>query len=146
MNLRILVIGKLKESYFREAEAEYTKRLRPYCRLELIELKSAEHMLKAMSGVNAMDRIIALDERGKTMSSQEFASGIVGPFLGGELTGTLTFLIGGADGHPERVRELAHQSLSFGKMTWPHRLIRVALVEQIYRGCRIFRGEPYHRE
>ncbi len=136
MNLLIVAVGRLKESYLKEAEAEYVKRLRPYCKLEIREAKDEAKLLAAIP-----DRalVVALDETGATPSSREFAD----KYLRGN---TVVFAIGGADGHSDAVRRRANHVVSFGKMTIAHRLMRVVLAEQIYRGFRILRGEPYHRD
>jgi 23S rRNA (pseudouridine1915-N3)-methyltransferase len=143
LNIHLLVVGKLKESYFRDAEAEYLKRLRPYCRLEIGECKSEAALLRA---IPERARLIAFDERGREFKSEVFAREILGD---AELHGggaPLVFAIGGADGHSEAVRKRASHLLSFGKATIAHRLVRLIALEQIYRGYRILRGEPYHRE
>ena len=142
MKIHVFVIGKLKERYFQDAEAEYLKRLRPYCKLELRELKNEEALLKALP---AGAKLIALDERGSQITSQAFSN----IFRDEELRGggaPIVFAIGGADGHSEAVRKRADMLIAFGKATIAHRLVRLILLEQVYRGYRILRGEPYHRE
>jgi 23S rRNA (pseudouridine1915-N3)-methyltransferase len=133
----VVAVGRLKEAYLREAEAEYRKRLRTYCKLEVAEVKDEAALLRAVP-----DRatLVALDESGVTPSSREFADKCLG---GGQ---TVVFAIGGPDGHSDAVRKRARHVISFGRMTIAHRLIRVLLAEQIYRGFRILRGEPYHRD
>jgi 23S rRNA (pseudouridine1915-N3)-methyltransferase len=141
VKIKVVAVGKLKESYFRAAEAEYTKRLRPYCKLEITEVKSDKAALAAFP-----DRsyVVALDERGPSLTSREFAGDIMDAAR--MRAQTLVFAIGGADGHTEATRKRADRLISFGKQTIAHRLIRLVLLEQIYRGARILAGEPYHRD
>lgn len=139
MKIRVLVCGKLKERYLIAAEAEYLKRLRPYCKLEVVEVKSDHALLAAIS---ADDRVYALDERGDMLTSVELASAVADEERAAR---RLVFAIGGADGHSDALRQRADRTLAFGRMTIAHRLVRVVLMEQIYRVFRINRGEPYHR-
>jgi 23S rRNA (pseudouridine1915-N3)-methyltransferase len=142
LKIHVLVVGRLKEDYLQAAEAEYLKRLRPYAQLELRELKDEAALLAA---VPRDATLIALDERGEAMTSEALARDVFGR---AELHGggrPLAFAIGGADGHSDAVRARADRLLAFGKMTIAHRLVRVILLEQIYRAYRILRGEPYHR-
>jgi len=132
----IVAVGRLKERYLREAEAEYHKRLRPYCTLSVTEVKSEDALLRAL---RPRARLVALDEAGASPTSREFAA----RHLHGDRP--VVFAIGGADGHSDAVRARADHLISFGRMTIAHRLVRVLLAEQIYRGFRILRGEPYHR-
>ena len=143
MKIRIAAVGRLKEAYFRAAEDEYRKRLRPYCQLEVLELKTPD---KLDAAVPADCHLYVLDERGESMTSTDFAHTILGAEEqrgGGAL---VVFAIGGADGHTEAMRRRAHRLVGFGRATIAHRLIRLVLIEQLYRGFRILRGEPYHRE
>lgn len=141
MKLSILAIGKLKEDYFRAAEAEYRKRLRPYCTLELVELRDEAALLAA---VPARALLYALDERGESPTSEEFAATLLASpeALRGR---PVVFAIGGPDGHGAAVRQRADALIAFGRATIAHRLVRLLLLEQIYRGFKILRGEPYHR-
>lgn len=132
----MIAVGRLKESYWIAAQDEYCKRLKPYATVQVVEVKDEAALLAA---IPANARVIALDERGPTMSSLEFAAELERD------PAPIAFLVGGPDGHGDRVRQRA-KLLSFGKMTIAHRLVRLVLLEQIYRGCRINRGEPYHRE
>lgn len=142
MKIALLAVGRLKESYFKEAQAEYLKRLRPYCSLTVEEHKDDAALMAAIP-----DRalVIALDERGKQLSSREFAHVFEEQeqFGGGA---PLVFAIGGADGHSDALRKRADRLIAFGRATIAHRLVRLVLLEQIYRGYRIVRGEPYHRD
>lgn len=142
MKVLILAVGRLKEEYFQAAEAEYVKRLRPYCQLELREVKDDAALLAA---VPAGALLVVLDERGELVTSEAVAQGLLGK---AEMHGggrPVAFAIGGADGHSDAVRARADRLLAFGRMTIAHRLMRVILLEQIYRAYRILRGEPYHR-
>jgi 23S rRNA (pseudouridine1915-N3)-methyltransferase len=136
MKITVLAVGKLKESYWVAAQDEYLKRLRPYAPVNVVEVKDDAALLAA---IPAPARVIALDERGATMSSLEFAAELQAD------PAPLVFAIGGPDGHADATRARA-KLMSFGKMTIAHRLVRIVLLEQIYRGFRINRGEPYHRE
>ncbi len=142
MKILVVCVGKLKEDYFRAAEAEYRKRLRSYCTLQIVEAKNEQALLAALpEGAH----LYALDERGDMPTSQQFARDILeaeGLRGGGA---TVAFAIGGPDGHSDEVRRRAQRLIAFGRATVAHRLMRVVLLEQIYRGFRIVRGEPYHR-
>jgi len=136
MRITVAAVGKLKEAYWVDAQDEYLKRLRPYATVAVAEHKDEDALL---ASIPAGARVIALDERGQTMTSVEFAAELHAD------PAPLVFAIGGPDGHGDRVRARA-KLMSFGKMTIAHRLVRIVLLEQIYRGFRIARGEPYHRE
>jgi 23S rRNA (pseudouridine1915-N3)-methyltransferase len=142
LKITLGVVGKLKESYFLEAEAEYLKRLRPYGTVKVAEHKDDAALLSALP---ENVHLYAFDERGATMSSKAFAE-----LLGAEQQhggGAPVWLaIGGADGHTEALRVRAKKLISFGQMTIAHRLVRLLALEQIYRGFKILKGEPYHRE
>lgn len=142
VKISLYVCGRLKEAYLRAAEAEYLKRLRPYCSLSVLELKSDAALLAA---IPAEAHVYAFDERGDDLTSAEFAD-----LLGREEQhgggAHVIFAIGGADGHSEALRRRARRLIAFGRMTIAHRLVRILVLEQIYRGYRILRGEPYHRD
>ncbi len=158
MTVRILCVGKLKESYFEQACAEFQKRLSRYCALELIEVpdekapeslhpadedlvrdKEGKRLLKAV-GPKDFVTVLAID--GKQMTSEGFAD-----FLGEkELPARpLTFVIGGSLGLSPEVYARANSRLSFSKMTFPHRIARLLLLEQLYRGFKIRAHETYHK-
>lgn len=143
MKVTLAVVGRLKEQYLVAAEDEYRKRLRPYCTLTVVEAKDEAALLAALP---ANAHLYAFDERGDALSSTQFASDILGheQLHGGGAPVVLA--IGGADGHSDAVRKRARKLLSFGRMTIAHRLVRVLVIEQLYRGFKILRGEPYHRE
>ena len=153
MHITIAAIGKAKgNSASSELLAEYIKRLPWTVSIKELDEKrplptdqrktrEAELLLGAASDA---ERIIALDERGKELSSQQFARQIESWQQDG--VSKLAFLIGGQDGLADSIRQKAHLTLSFGRMTWPHMLVRPLLAEQLYRAHTILTGHPYHRE
>lgn len=159
MNITIIAVGKLKETYLKDAVAEYRKRLGRYCKLNMIEVtdektpeqagESAEDLIRSKEGERILKHlrddmyVIALEIQGKMMSSEEFAERI--ETLGVQGKSNLAFLIGGSIGLSQEVRKRSDEWISFSKMTFPHQLMRVILLEQIYRGYRIIYGEPYHK-
>ena len=159
MKITVITVGKIKEKYLKDAIAEYGKRLGRYCRLEIVEVadeKTVEHASEALEeqirGKEA-ERIlkhlkedayvITLEIQGKQLSSEEMAAKI--EQLGVQGEGHLIFVIGGSIGLGKEVLERSDLALSFSKMTFPHQLMRVILLEQIYRSFRIIQGEPYHK-
>lgn len=159
MNITIVCVGKLKEKYLKAAIDEYSKRLSRYCKLDIIELsdektpdnasEKEELMIKEKEGSNILKHIkdnmfvIALAIEGKMLSSEELADFIKEQGVRGN--SNLTFVIGGSLGLSKEVLSRADYKLSFSKMTFPHQLMRVILLEQVYRGFRIIGGEPYHK-
>ncbi|WP_343210380.1 23S rRNA (pseudouridine(1915)-N(3))-methyltransferase RlmH [Anaerolentibacter hominis] len=160
MKITILCVGKIKEAYFTGGIREYEKRLSRYCKLDIIEVadektpdgaseaqetairrKEGERLLKQLKDENAY--VIALAIEGKQRDSLEFARLI--DELGIRGVSHLVFIIGGSLGLDEAVLARADEKLSFSNMTFPHQLMRVILLEQIYRGYRIIKGEPYHK-
>ncbi len=152
MKFQINAIGKLKSSALKSLIDIYDKRLIRGCHIEEYDLKkklSGEALKKAEADLlfqkipeNAY--IIALDEHGKELSSPNFAKLLTSQANHGY--STFVFLIGGAEGHSDQVRKKAHLLLSLGKMTWPHMMVRVMLMEQLYRAQQINAGHPYHKE
>ena len=142
MNLTIAAVGRLREPHFREAEAEYRKRLRRYCNLRITETKSDNALLHAIS---ERAHLYALDEKGELLSSTEFAFGILEKEQQHGGGAPVVFAIGGPDGHANQLRQRAHKLIAFGRITLGHRIARIVLLEQLYRGYTILRGEPYHR-
>jgi len=140
MKVSILTVGRLRDESLRQVEAEYKKRLRSFCRLNILELKD-DRALAAAIQQGALT--VALDERGSQLTSQQFAENILGAAR--DRGSDVAFLIGGANGHATDVRQRADHLLAFGKMTIAHQLARVLLVEQIYRGSTILAGHPYHK-
>ncbi|AOF48134.1 23S rRNA (pseudouridine(1915)-N(3))-methyltransferase RlmH [Tetragenococcus halophilus] len=159
MNIKIISVGKLKEKYLVQGIQEYTKRLQAYTKIELIEVtdeKAPENLSEAemkkvkdkegeriLAKVRDTEFLFALAIDGKNPSSEAFAKQIDQLTIGGR--SHLTFVIGGSLGLSEEVLKRSNAQLSFGKMTYPHQLMRLILVEQIYRAFRINRGEPYHK-
>lgn len=159
MNITFVTVGKIKENYFRDAVAEYQKRLSKYCKLEIIEVadektpdkasailedqirqREAERILKNIKE-NAYCIALAID--GKKRDSVNLAEHIEQLGLSGK--SNLVFVIGGSLGLHDSVIKRADERLSFSDMTFPHQLMRVILIEQIYRCYRIINGEPYHK-
>lgn len=159
MNINILTVGKIKEKFYREAIDEYSKRLSKYCSLKIIEVadeKTIENsseteinLIKDKEGdrllkhIGERDFCIALTIGGKSYDSVEFAKYI--DKLGLQGTSTIDFVIGGSLGLSDKVLARANAAISFSKMTFPHQLMRVILLEQIYRAYRIIKNEPYHK-
>lgn len=154
MNIKIIALGKLKESYWREAEAEYLKRLRPYAKIELVEIPEIpfrlEHDRERVTKQEAKtvlkklapdDIVIALDEHGKEFSSLQFAEFLRIKSTHGE---RLVFIIGGSLGLHESVRKRAVHTISLSQLTFPHQMARVILLEQLYRAGTIQSGKQYH--
>jgi 23S rRNA (pseudouridine1915-N3)-methyltransferase len=153
MRLRVVAVGKLKESHWRAACDEYRKRLGRYADVEIAEVADrdlAAGVDRAMSAEGAdilralapASRVIALDLAGPERSSEELASWIERSMVDG--ASDLTFVIGGSAGLARAVLDRADETLSLSRMTLPHQLCRVVLLEQLYRAFRIIRGEPYH--
>ena len=143
MKLVVAVIGRLKEPYLTQAEDEYRKRLRTYCTLTVHQAKDEADLVAALP---AGAHVYVLDERGESITSQAFAHDILGheQLHGGGAP--VVFAIGGPGGHSAAVRDRARKLISFGRLTIAHRLVRILMLEQLYRGFTILRGEPYHRE
>jgi 23S rRNA (pseudouridine1915-N3)-methyltransferase len=135
-------IGKLKEPYLVAAEAEYRKRLRPYCTLTVHEAKDEAALLEALPGDA---QLYVFDERGESITSVQFAELLASEAAHGK-GAPVALLIGGADGHGDAVRTRAKKLLAFGRLTIAHRLVRILVLEQLYRAFKIVRGEPYHRD
>jgi len=157
MNIKIICVGKIKEQYLKDAIGEYSKRLSKYCSLivkELEEEKLSDESLssqeiiknkegdKIISSLDKNDYIILLDLKGKEYSSIELAGIIQKRIDEGK---NISFIIGGSYGVSERVKEKANMLLSFSKLTFPHQLFRVILLEQIYRSFKINHNEKYHK-
>lgn len=159
MRISIICVGKIKEKYLKLGIDEFTKRLSKYCKLEIIELddeKAPENlsdkemlMIKEKEGKKILSKIkdnayvIALAIDGKNLSSEELADNINN--LGVRGTSHIVFVIGGSLGLSDEVLKRANYKLSFSKMTFPHQLMRLILLEQVYRAYRINSGEPYHK-
>ena len=142
MKVTVAAVGRLKEPYLVDACAEYEKRLRPYCTLAVTESKDEAALLAALP---ANAHLFAFDERGDAITSAQLAELIAAEQAHGG-GAPVVFAIGGADGHGDALRRRAKKLIAFGKMTIAHRLVRVLVLEQLYRAFKIVRGEPYHRE
>lgn len=159
MKITVISVGKLKEKYLKDAIAEYAKRLGKYCKLELLEVadektpdnagSAAGEAVRAKEGERILKfvrddaYVITLEIDGAQLSSEKLAERIEN--LGIQGKSHIFFIIGGSIGLGEEVRERSDFALSFSKMTFPHQLMRVILLEQIYRSFRIINGEPYHK-
>ncbi len=159
MKITVITVGKIKEKYLRDAIAEYSKRLSRYCKLEIIETpdektpdqasETEEEKIRAKEGERLLKHVkddmyvITLEIGGKMLSSEEFARKL--ETLGVQGKSSIAFLIGGSIGLGKEVLKRSDYALSFSKMTFPHQLMRVILLEQVYRGYRIMNGEPYHK-
>ena len=139
LNVKIVCVGTLREQFLRDAVKEYEKRLQAYCKLSTVELKDESRLAGAIEGKSYK---IALCVEGKQISSEELATLVDKASISGQ--GNLTLVIGGADGIPESVKAMCDYRLSFSKMTFPHQLMRVILLEQIYRALNILGGGHYH--
>ena len=158
LTIQIVCIGKIKETYLKDAIAEYTKRLSKYCKLTILELpdeKIPEKLNISISNeikkkecdcilkhLKKDSHIICLDLTGKQFSSEEFSVHIQNLSM---QTSHLTFIIGGSLGITEELLKLSQEKICFSKMTFPHQLIRVFLLEQLFRAFKIANGETYHR-
>ncbi len=158
MNVNVIAVGKIKEDYFIRAIAEYEKRLRRFCSFNIIELPDRkipddptpgqEREVLDAEGAEILrrlgknDYVIALCVEGKELSSEEWAAKTAGVL---RTHSTLTYIIGGSLGLSPTVKERADLRLSLGRVTLPHRLARLVLTEQIYRGFKINANEAYHK-
>ena len=149
MNITLICIGKLKEKFWQDAAAEYIKRLGRFCDLKLVELAESKSDDIAEESENIIRHlpkgsyVVALDVGGKRFSSEGFAEKISAVQLGG--ASHIAFVIGGSNGYSDAVRAKADLRLSFSDFTFPHQLMRVVLLEQIYRAFKINAGEKYHK-
>ncbi len=156
VNIRIVCVGKIKENFYRDAIAEYAKRLSRFCKFEIVEV--AEELcnnvneknlaiVKQSEGQRIIAQlkgcVIALDIQGKQYASQQFAQTI--KELGVDGISQISFVIGGSYGLSQEVLAKADYKMSFGMATYPHQLMRVILSEQIYRAFMINEGSPYHK-
>lgn len=146
LSISIFAVGKLKERFWKDACAEYLKRLGGYAKVSVREIPDSNKEREAESLLAALpdhEPIILLDIRGKEVSSEALSEKIETYALGG--TSQIAFIIGGSDGVTKEVRERATERISFGPITLPHNLARVVLLEQLYRAFKITRHEPYHK-
>lgn len=150
--IKILCVGKIKEKFFKEAIDEYLKRISKYSKIQIIEVndvdlnnkdlnleKERDNLLKYVS---EKDYIVTLEIEGKQMSSEEFSDTIDKTLINYP---NITFIIGGSYGIHNDIKNKSNLKLSFSKMTFPHQLFRIILLEQIYRGFKIIKNESYHK-
>lgn len=159
MKITLITVGKIKEKYLKDAIAEYSKRLNRYCKLEIVEVAdektpdnasdTVEDAIRDKEGERILKYIkedayvITLEIAGKMLTSEEMAEKI--EKLGVQGTSHIIFIIGGSIGLGREILKRSDYALSFSKMTFPHQLMRVILLEQIYRSYRIMNHEPYHK-
>ncbi|MCU6697520.1 23S rRNA (pseudouridine(1915)-N(3))-methyltransferase RlmH [Laedolimicola ammoniilytica] len=159
MKITCVVVGKIKEKYFTDAIKEYSKRLSRYCKLEIVELadektpdgasEAEEQAIREKEGERILKTlkddayVIALAIEGKMLDSVELSKKIESLGISG--TSHIAFVIGGSLGLAPAVMKRADYALSFSRMTFPHQLMRVVLLEQLYRSYRIMKNEPYHK-
>lgn len=159
MNIRIICIGKLKEKYWQDASNEYIKRLKPFCNIEIVELKEYkitknpspkdEEIVKIKEGeailskIKDGDYLISLEILGEQISSEMMAEKLIG--ITNQGYSDFDFVIGGSLGLSDDVSKRANFKMSFSLMTFPHQMMRVILLEQIYRSFMINKGTSYHK-
>lgn len=158
MNVKVITIGNIKESYIRDGIAEFKKRIKPYANLEEIELKetlitveSSSNIEKALndeadkilSKISNRDYVIALDVKGRQYDSEEFSKKLEELKIDGY--NDFVYIIGSSYGLSEKIKNRANLKLSFSKFTFPHQLMKLILFEQIYRWIKISKNEPYHK-
>ena len=159
MKIKIVTVGKLKEKYLKDGIAEYSKRISRFATVEMIELADEKTPDRAsdsenekilnlegnriLSKIGDREFVVVLAIEGKILSSEEFSKQLEQASINGY--STLTFVIGGSLGLSPQVKNRANLSLSFGRLTLPHQLMRLVLVEQIYRAFTIQQGSPYHK-
>lgn len=159
MKITLITVGKIKETFYREALSEYRKRLSRYCSLEIREAEDE----RTLDGISETQReqilkkegeriekllpagayVVTLEIEGRKFTSEAFAQEIAGLGIRGQ--SHIAFVIGGSLGLHNTIKKRADLSLSFSEMTFPHQLMRVILLEQLYRAFRIINGEPYHK-
>ena len=159
MKIKIVTVGKLKEKYLKDGIAEYSKRISRFAAVEMIELADEKTPDRAsdsenqkilelegnriLSKIGDREFVVVLAIEGKTLSSEEFSKQLEQASINGY--STLTFVIGGSLGLSHQVKKRANLFLSFGRLTLPHQLMRLVLIEQIYRAFTIQQGSPYHK-
>jgi len=149
--IKIICIGKIKENYLKEAIDEYKKRLSKYTKLEIIELPDASFDIKKnleverdliIKSIKETDYNILLDINSKELNSIEFANNLDRIR---QVNSNINFIIGGSNGVHDDIRKIVNERISFSKLTFPHQLFRVILLEQIYRSFKILNNEEYHK-
>ena len=143
--IRIVCVGKIKEKFYRDAIDEYLKRMSKYHKVEIVEVMDSNMKNEAseiLKKINDKEFVITLEIDGNNISSLELSSFIDKTLINNSV---ITFVIGGSDGLDEEVKRRSNYKLSFSKMTFPHQLFRVILLEQIYRSFKIINNETYHK-
>ena len=144
--IKIICVGKIKEKFYRDAIDEYSKRLSKYTKLQIIEVNDEVSIEKERDSVlkyiNDKDYIITLEIEGESLSSEEFSKKIENTLM---INSNITFIIGSSFGLHQDIKDLSNYKLSFSKMTFPHQLFRIILLEQIYRAFKIINNETYHK-
>ncbi|MBD9364721.1 23S rRNA (pseudouridine(1915)-N(3))-methyltransferase RlmH [Leuconostoc mesenteroides] len=159
MNIKLITVGKLKEKYLTEGISEYTKRLSRFCKVQVVELideKTPENASEAQNNqimaregeriqakIGSRDYVIVLAIEGKQFPSEEFSQKLEAIAVNGY--SDITFIIGGSLGLSKAIKQRANLKMSFGLLTLPHQLMRLVLIEQIYRAFMIQQGSPYHK-
>ena len=153
MDINLITIGKIKENYLISGIEEYAKRLKPFCNLKIIGLKEynfddsvknlKEEAKSIMANIKKDDFVITLEIEGNNLSSTDFASFIQNHYLYSPRV--LTFIIGSSEGMAEEVKARSDYKLSFSKMTFPHQLMRMVFLEQLYRAMTIINNQKYHK-
>lgn len=147
VSIRLICVGKLKEKFYREACAEYEKRLKGYCKLEVIELPERDTLAKEAELIRnkilSGSMVIAMCIEGELLSSEQLSAKLNG-WMGNGIS-QISIIIGGSTGLDEAVKQLANLRLSMSRMTFPHHLARVMVLEQVYRACNIAAGGKYHK-
>ena len=143
--IRIVCVGKIKEKFYRDAIDEYMKRMGKYHKIEIVEVSDSNMRSEAseiLKKINSKDYVVTLELEGKILSSLELSNFLDKTLISNSV---ITFVIGGSDGLDDEVKRRANYKLSFSRMTFPHQLFRVILLEQIYRSFKIINNEAYHK-
>ena len=143
--IKIICVGKIKENYLKDGINDYLKRISKYHKIEIIEVMDSDINKEKdliLKNINSKDYIITLEIDGNNVSSIELADKIDKTFI---TNNCITFIIGGSDGLHDDVKNISNYKLSFSKMTFPHGLFRIILLEQIYRSFKILNNETYHK-
>ena len=144
--IKIIAVGKLKEDYLKEMVNDYLKRLTKYHKVELIEVKDSnisEEAEEILKHIKSSDYIISMAIEGKELNTIEFKDLIEKQLISGK--SNITLIIGGSDGIDEKIKKISKDKISFSRLTFPHGLFRVILLEQIYRVFKIMNNETYHK-
>lgn len=153
MDIKLIVVGKIKEKYLDDAINEYIKRIKPFVNLNIIEIKELNYMeskrnlleegKNILKNINSNDYVVTLEIEGKMFTSVEFSNFISNHYTYNNKV--MTFIIGSSDGMSDEVKQRSDYKLSFSKMTFPHQLMRVIFLEQLYRGFSIINNTKYHK-